>query len=75
MSVRQENIGASSRLSQMRSAVIMETYRAAGVEITVIVHSENESVTKEVHEACRSAVERIMAPMEDANWPASELTS
>lgn len=47
------------------SAVMVETCRKATADITLIVHSDDENLTRVIHQICRAAIGRALGPMDD----------
>lgn len=51
-------------MSFEHSAVITETCRKLSADITIIVHSDDENLTRVIHELCSSAVKRAVGPLD-----------
>lgn len=46
------------------ASVITETCRKLSADITIIVHSDDENLTRVIHELCSSAVKRAVGPLD-----------
>ena len=54
-------------MSLDHSAIITETCRKLSADITIIVHSDDENLTRVIHELCSSAVKRAVGPLDPAD--------
>lgn len=45
------------------TSVIAETCQKYSADITIIVHSDDENLTRVLHEICSSAVKRAVGPL------------